>query len=189
MQSILTDYVRGLRQCLDEIEKQDVAGAADIIYQAYLEGKQVFVFGNGGSAATASHMVCDLRKGASVPGKPRLRMTCLSDNTPLMTAIGNDISYEDVFVEQLISQVQEGDVVIAISCSGNSPNVLKAVEYAKKCGAVSIGFTACGGGLLGSLVDLSITLSTRDFGQAEDIHLSLEHLLSYMVKSRIASEE
>jgi D-sedoheptulose 7-phosphate isomerase len=184
----LKNYLHGLRKCLDEIEPQDIQGVAEIIYQAYKKGGQIFVFGNGGSSATASHMVCDFKKGTSIPGKPRLRISCLSDNIPIFSAIGNDNSYENVFVEQLISQVNQEDVVIGISCSGNSTNVLKAIKYAKECGAITIGFTAFGGGMLRETTDKSINLTCQDFGQSEDIHLSLSHILTYLLKGMISND-
>jgi D-sedoheptulose 7-phosphate isomerase len=182
---ILPSYLSGLQDCISEISNQDIQGVADIVFSAYRNNRQIFIFGNGGSAATASHITCDLRKGTAQPGKARLKVTSLSDSIPLFTAIGNDISYESVFVEQLISQVEKGDVAIGISCSGNSPNVLKAVQYAKEHGATTIGFTACGGGKLRGMTDRNINLSTHDFGQAEDIHLSLGHIISYMVKAKM----
>jgi D-sedoheptulose 7-phosphate isomerase len=185
LNDILSNYLAGLVGCIEEIARQDVAGVAEVIYRAYLEKKHIYIFGNGGSSATASHMVCDFQKGTSVPGKPRLRVSCLSDNTPLMTAIGNDIDFRDVFVEQLVSQLSPGDVAIGISCSGNSPNVLKAIAYAKECGAITIGFTAFGGGELRRMADKSINLTSRDYGQAEDVHLCLDHILTCMLKARI----
>jgi D-sedoheptulose 7-phosphate isomerase len=186
--NILQSYLSGLQLCIDEISNQDIEGVADILFEAYRNNRQIFIFGNGGSAATASHIVCDLRKGTALPGKPRLKVISLTDNIPLFTAIGNDISYESVFVEQLISQVEKGDVAIGISCSGNSPNVLKAIQYAGEHGATTIGFTACGGGKLKGITDKNINLSTHDFGQAEDIHLSLGHILKELIKAKMKSD-
>jgi len=186
--NILQSYLSGLQLCIDEISKQDIEGIADILFEAYRHNKQIFIFGNGGSAATASHMVCDLRKGAALPGKPRLKVVSLTDSIPLFTAIGNDINYESVFVEQLISQVEKGDVAIGISASGNSPNVIKAIEYAHDQGATTIGFAAFGGGKLKDITDKSINLSTRDYGHAEDIHLSLGHILKELIKAKMKSD-
>jgi D-sedoheptulose 7-phosphate isomerase len=182
---VLLSYLNGLQDCINEISNQDIEGVADAVFDAYRNNRQIFIFGNGGSAATASHITCDLRKGTALPDKVRLKVTSLSDSIPLFTAIGNDISYESVFVEQLISQVEKGDIAIGISCSGNSPNVLKAIQYAKEQGATTIGFTACGGGKLKSMTDRNINLSTCDFGQAEDIHLCLGHIISYMIKAKM----
>jgi D-sedoheptulose 7-phosphate isomerase len=186
--NILQSYLHGLQLCINEISNQDIQGIADILFEAYRHNRQIFIFGNGGSAATASHIVCDLRKGTALPGKPRLKVVSLTDSIPLFTAIGNDINYESVFVEQLISQVEKGDIAIGISASGNSPNVLKAIQYASEQGAITIGFTAFGGGKLKDMTDKSINLSTRDFGQAEDIHLSLGHILKELVKAKMMSD-
>ena len=186
--NVLQSYLSGLQLCINEISSQDIQGVADIIFEAYRNNRQIFIFGNGGSAATASHMVCDLRKGTALPGKRRLKVVSLTDNIALFTAIGNDIDYESVFVEQLISQVEEGDVAIGISASGNSPNVIKAIEYAHGQGATTIGFAAFGGGKLKDITDKSINLSTRDYGQAEDIHLSLGHILKELIKAKIKSD-
>jgi D-sedoheptulose 7-phosphate isomerase len=186
--NILQSYLHGLQLCINEISNQDIQGIADILFEAYRHNRQIFIFGNGGSAATASHIVCDLRKGTALPGKPRLKVVSLTDSIPLFTAIGNDINYESVFVEQLISQVEKGDIAIGISASGNSPNVLKAIQYASEQGAITIGFTAFGGGKLKDMTDKSINLSTRDFGQAEDIHLSLGHILKELVKAKMISD-
>jgi D-sedoheptulose 7-phosphate isomerase len=186
--NILQNYLSGLQLCISEISNQDIEGIADILFEAYQNNRRIFIFGNGGSAATASHMVCDLRKGTALPGKPRLKVTSLTDNIPLFTAIANDLNYDSVFVEQLISQVEKGDVAIGISASGNSPNVLKAIQYASEQGATTIGFTAFGGGKLKDMADKSINLSTRDFGQAEDIHLSLGHILKELIKAKIKSD-
>jgi len=185
MKEIFNSYIDGLKNCLKEIEQQDIVGIAYLIYQAYKMGNQIFIFGNGGSAATASHMACDLKKGAIIPGKPRLKVTSLTDNVSLITALSNDNGYESVFFEQLYSQVEEGDVVVAISCSGNSPNVIKAVEYAKNCGATVVAFTAFGGGQLLLKSDRCINLSTTDYGQGEDIAVSIEHILAAMIKELI----
>lgn len=186
--AILHDYLAGLRSCIDEIEGQDVGAIAGVIYRTYLSGRQLFIFGNGGSAATASHMVCDLRKGAAVSGRQRIKAIALTDNISLLTAVGNDIDYESVFVEQLVGNVGKGDVALGISCSGNSPNVLAAIRYARENGATTIGFTGFGGGKLKQMTDLCITLSSRDYGQVEDAHLSLEHIITCMVRQKIRGE-
>jgi D-sedoheptulose 7-phosphate isomerase len=182
---IFRNYLAGLGDCIDEISRQDLVTVADLIFQAYLKGKQVFIFGNGGSASTASHFARDLRIGTAAPGKPRVKSLCLADSVALITSLANDIDYESVFVEPLIGQVERGDVAIGISCSGNSPNVLKAIDYAHRCGAFTIGLAAFGGGRLRATTDKCIVLSTRDYGQAEDIHLALGHILTYLVRERI----
>ena len=187
--SLVQNYIKGLTQCCEELWRQsaNIEEIADIIFDAYKRGKQIFIMGNGGSATTASHFARDLQIGAAVAGKPRIQATSLTDNVAFITALANDIDYSSIFEEQLIGQLEEGDVVIGISASGNSPNVLKAIEYARKNGAITIGFIGFGGGKLRELVHKSIVLSSRDYGQVEDIHLSLAHIVSYLVKERISS--
>ncbi len=132
-------------------------------------------------------VIYDLGKGAAVEGKQRLRAISLTDNVALATAIANDIGYESIFKEQLVNLLNEGDVVIGLSASGNSPNVLEAIRYAKDKGAIAIGLIGFGGGVLKEIADKSIVLSSRDYGMVEDSHLILEHLLSRLAKARIAS--
>jgi D-sedoheptulose 7-phosphate isomerase len=183
--AIQQDYLAGLRSCIDEIETQDVNAVAEAIYRTYLTSRQLFIFGNGGSAATAAHMVCDLRKGAAVQGRRRIKAFNLSDNIPMLTAVGNDIDYESIFVEQLIDNIEKGDIALGISASGNSPNVLAAIRYAREKEATTIGFTGFGGGKLRQMTDISINLSCRDYGQVEDMHLSLEHMITCMVREMV----
>jgi D-sedoheptulose 7-phosphate isomerase len=184
-EAIQQDYLAGLRACIDEIETQDVNAVAEAIYRTYLTSRQLFIFGNGGSAATAAHMVCDLRKGAAVQGRRRIKAFNLSDNIPMLTAVGNDIDYESIFVEQLIDNIEKGDIALGISASGNSPNVLAAIRYAREKEATTIGFTGFGGGKLRQMTDISINLSCRDYGQVEDMHLSLEHMITCMVREMV----
>lgn len=184
---LIQSYIKGLYQCLEEISEQNVEGIADIIYDAYKKRNQIFIIGNGGSATTASHFARDLQIGAAVEGKPRIRAISLTDNIALMTALANDIDYSSIFEQQLIGQLNEGDVLIGISASGNSPNILKAIQFARTNGAMSIGLVGFGGGKLTPLVDKCIILSSRDYGQVEDVHLSLAHIISYLVRERLAN--
>lgn len=185
--SLVENYIKGLYECLEELSRQNIEEIADIIFDAYKKGKQIFIMGNGGSATTASHLARDLRIGTAIEGKPRVHATSLTDNVAVITALANDIDYSSIFEQQLIGQSDEGDVVIGISASGNSPNVLKAIEFARKNGAVTVGFIGFGGGKLKELVHKCIVLSSKDYGQVEDIHLSLAHIVAYLVKGRIAS--
>ena len=185
---IIEDYLKGLHACLDEISQQDIEGIADIIFAAYKKGNQVFIMGNGGSATTASHFARDLQIGTAVEGKPRVRTISLTDNVTMITALANDIDYSSIFKEQLVGQIEEGDVVIGISASGNSPNVLKAIEFARSQGAMTVGFIGFGGGKLKELVHKAIILSNRDYGPVEDVHLSLDHIVSCLVRERIAND-
>ncbi len=182
------DYIEGLHGCLNELSQQEgkIERMANIIFEAYKKGKQVFIMGNGGSASTASHCALGFEKQSAVEGKPRLKSKSLTDNMALITAWANDVDYASIFVEQLRNHLEEGDVVIGISASGNSPNVLRAIEYAKRKSAITIGFTGFGGGKLKPLTDECIILSSTDYGQVEDTHLTLTHILSGMLKERIA---
>ena len=186
--SIIENYIKGLQECLDELSRQGerIEGITNIIFRAYKDGRQVFIMGNGGSASTASHCALGFEKQSAVEGKPRLKSKSLTDNIALITALANDIDYTYIFKEQLINQLGKGDVVIGISASGNSPNILRAIEYAKDKGAITIGFTGFGGGKLKELADECIVLSSRNYGQVEDAHLALTHVISDMLKERIA---
>jgi len=181
------EYLSGLRKTLDEINIEDVTRVVEVLLDAYRRGRTIFIIGNGGSAATASHMMCDLAKGCAVEGKPRIRALSLTDNVSIMTAISNDISYEKVFTEQLKVFLEEGDVVLGITASGNSPNILDAIRYAKEHGATTIGFIGFGGGKLKALVDVNVTVSSRNYGHVEDLHCVLEHLISQCLRQKIAA--
>ena len=145
-------------------------------------GKRVYTCGNGGSASTASHMASDLNKGSNRPDAPRFRAVALTDNIPAMLAWANDSSYEDVFVEQLRNHVEAGDVVIGISGSGNSVNVLKAIDFANDAGAVTIGLSGFDGGKLAKSAKISYTVPSDCMQQIEDIHLLIEHLISVVLR-------
>jgi D-sedoheptulose 7-phosphate isomerase len=188
--SSMRDYVKGLLDCLDEVvsQEQTIEKIADIIFKAYKKGKQVFVIGNGGSASTASHCALGFEKQCVVEGKPRIRSKSLTDNIALITAWANDIDYTSIFEQQLMNQLDDGDVLIAISGSGNSPNIIRAAEYANARGAVTIGFTGFGGGRLKEIVSECVSLSSRNYGQVEDVHLALTHILSDMLRERIARD-
>lgn len=187
--SIVQNYIEGLDKCLAELSQQEerIERIANIIFEAYKRRKQVFIMGNGGSASTASHCALGFEKQSAVEGKPRPRAKSLTDNAALITAWANDTDYSCIFIEQLKNRLEEGDVVIGISASGNSPNVLRAIEYAKDRGAIPVGFTGFGGGRLKQLTNECIILSSRDYGQVEDTHLVLTHILSDMLKERIAN--
>ena len=179
---ILQSYLAGLRVCINEIDQQGISEVAGMIYQAYLKGNQVFIFGNGGSALTASHFAHSL---FSVSDKPRIKAIRISDNLGAITSIANDKNYESIFSEQLVGQIQKGDIALAMSCSGNSPNVLKALTYARENQAKTIGFTGFDGGRLGEMVDLCVKIHSLDKGQVEDMHLALGHIISKMLSGMI----
>lgn len=180
---ITDQYISGLKSCLDQLDRQSLETIIELIMDTYHERKTVFIMGNGGSASTASHMSCDFNKGTLLrhydEKEKRFRVISLTDNVALLTAYGNDLSYEDIFVQQLRNLVERGDVVIAISGSGNSANCVKAVQYAKRCGAQTIGLLGFKtGGKLAKLVDLSIIIKSNHYGICEDMHLILDHIIT-----------
>ena len=166
-----------------------LAHAAELLLDCRRRGGTIFVLGNGGSAATASHFVCDLTKGTRMDGAPAFRVVALTDNVPLMTAWGNDTSYDRIFAEQLVALLRPGDVVVAISASGNSPNVLAAAEVARDVGAVTIALTGQTGGMLAPLVDLTIRVPSESMEQVEDAHLVIAHSLCIALRKRLRDGE
>jgi D-sedoheptulose 7-phosphate isomerase len=159
--------------------------ACDLLWQAYEGNKQIFIFGNGGSAGTSNHMVNDLSKGTAIEGKKRLRVIGLADNMSLLTAYANDNGYDVVFSEQLKNLLNPGDVCIAISASGNSPNVVKAVEYAKKNGGKVISLVGFTGGKIKPLSDVALYFETHNYGICEDAQLMFSHLSSQFLHQKI----
>lgn len=164
---------------LDAIEK-----IAKIIEKAEKAGNQVFVMGNGGSAATASHIATDWSKTAERKGKRLLRCLSLNDNVPFMTAIANDLGYDEVFVRQLANVIRRGDVAVIISGSGNSPNVVKAAKFARSKGAVTVGMTGFTGGKLRKLVDICLHIDSDQYGVIEDLHMAAGSILAFYLKQR-----
>jgi D-sedoheptulose 7-phosphate isomerase len=180
----LSNYVLDLKLALDQLPLAQVNNLATRLHQARLAGQRVFVFGNGGSASTASHLACDLGKNTVVDQLPRLRALALTDNMALFSANANDLGYQKVFAEQLISFVEPNDIVIAISASGNSPNVLEAVALARHHQAYTVGWSGYEGGKLAQLVDLPIVVRSHCIEQIEDAHLVLAHLLTVAVRQQ-----
>jgi len=184
----LNQYLVELEEAVRLLKRDSLWQATQVLFQAWRRGAQIFILGNGGSAATASHMANDLNKLTISPGKPRFKAIALTDNVPLMTAWGNDSSYEDIFAEQLTNFIQAGDVVVAISASGNSPNVLRAVQVARQHGATTIALTGDTGGKLKSMVDYCVLTPTGHICQQEDCHLIAEHAIANALKKLIVLE-
>ncbi len=172
-------YVDKLVGTLRGLDLSKIDQAIEWLREARDNGNTIFTCGNGGSASTASHFVCDIVKGASFQREKRFRIMALTDNLAAITAYSNDVSYECVFVEQLKNFAKPGDVVIAISGSGNSPNVLRAIEYANEAGCKTIGMTGRDGGKLGGLVQLNVLAADPHMGRIEDAHLIACHMLAY----------
>jgi D-sedoheptulose 7-phosphate isomerase len=178
-----TDFARAykasLLHALDTIDLDLVAQAIEILREARDRGRHIFVCGNGGSASTASHFVTDMVKGASYNRQARFRIMALTDSMPTITAYSNDISYECIFAEQLKNFAQPGDVLIAISGSGNSPNVVCATQCANEVGCQTIALTGRDGGKLGPLAKLQIRVAEPHMGRIEDGHLIVCHMICY----------
>jgi D-sedoheptulose 7-phosphate isomerase len=172
-------YKRDLLEMADKIDLDKVSQAVEWFKEARTGNHGIFVCGNGGSASTASHFVCDMVKGASYKRPQRFRIQALTDSLPTITAYSNDVDYEIVFVEQLKNFARPGDLVMAISGSGNSPNVLRAVEYANSIECRTIGLTGREGGKLGPLSQLEINVANPHMGRIEDGHMFVCHMICY----------
>ncbi len=183
---VVTRYLRDLAATMGRLPRGEIERLVELLHQARLEGRQVFLLGNGGSAATASHFACDLAKNTIAKGLPNFRALSLTDNAALMTAWANDTAYDNLFCGQLGCLLQAGDVVIGISGSGSSPNVLRAMEMARSAGATTVGLTGFAGGRLKDLVDLAVVVPCDCMEQIEDLHLVLEHLVVTALRERAA---
>ena len=172
-------YKADVLKAIDTIDLEKVGQAIDILKRARDEDRRIFVCGNGGSASTASHFVCDMVKGASFHRDKRFRIMALTDALPTITAYANDVCYDCVFVEQLKNFAEPGDVVIAISGSGNSPNVLQAMEYANSIGCRTIALSGRNGGKLGPMAQLNLQASNPHMGRIEDVHMIVMHMICY----------
>lgn len=192
MENFTQRYFQELKKAIDGLDHGKIKMIIDAIFNAYKNGKQIFIIGNGGSSATASHFACDLGKGTlrNIYGEneKRFRVISLTDNVATLAAYGNDMSFDDIFVQQLKNLLNEGDVVVGISGSGNSPNVVKAMLYAKEQGAKTIGLLGFKtGGKLAEIVENKIVVDDNHYGRIEDIHLMLCHIISdavFLLKSQ-----
>ncbi len=182
MPLLAAEYAILVKQAIESVDEAHLAQLLAELKACRRRGSTIYLFGNGGSAATASHLACDLAKGSRRPDAPPLRVVALTDNVPVMTAWANDASYESIFAEQLRNLVRPGDVAIAISCSGNSPNALAGVEVAKQAGAFTVGFSDQRGGKLVGMVDLALQASGPFIQVVEDAHMALGHLISISLR-------
>jgi D-sedoheptulose 7-phosphate isomerase len=188
-------YLQELNETLGLLPLQRVQQVCDALFKAYEEDRTVFIFGNGGSAALASHLACDLGKGTHSPnpdsadlnGVKRLRVFSVNDNVPMITAWANDSQYEDVFAEQIENFIGAKDIAFGISCSGNSPNVIKALRLAREKGAVTVGLTGFQGGKMKELLDFAIVVPSENMQQIEDAHLVVAHMVFLDLKRRVTN--
>jgi D-sedoheptulose 7-phosphate isomerase len=184
-------YLEGVSSSMARLPLAQIAAFAETVERAYRDDRQVFLIGNGGSASTASHMACDLAKNI-YPANPlagirRFRVLSLTDNVALITALANDCGYDRVFAEQLSYFVRPDDLVIAISASGNSPNVVEALVAARAAGARTAALLGFDGGRARDLADSAVVIESRDYGHVEDAHLIVNHLVTAWMR-RVVSD-
>ena len=176
-----TYYIRDLKDVLERLNLNQLEKVVALILHAYHKEQRIFTMGNGGSGSTASHFACDINKGCCMDLDKKFKMICLNDNVPTVLALSNDISYDVVFEEQLKNFFCPGDLVIGISGSGNSENVLRAVRYAGANGGKTIGFSGFSGGQLAQLVEVPLVAEVDDMQKVEDLHLVVVHMIMQTV--------
>ncbi len=177
MEQQIREYFEREKEIISNLDYAELAKAVSAIRDAYEREATIYSFGNGGSSATASHFVCDFNKGICEELDKKFRLVCLNDNTPIVTAIANDLSYEEVFSFQLKNRLKPEDLILAVSASGNSKNVIRAVEYAKEVGAKVVGLTGYSGGKLKELADYHMHVNVDDMQITEDIHMAFDHMM------------
>ena len=179
MKKFLGEYIAGQKHTLDTIPLEAVEDIVNVFREALQTDRQIFVFGNGGSAANASHFVTDLGKGSSDKTWKRFRCMSLNDNTPWITALGNDYAYDEIFVRQLMNFGRPGDIIFMMSVSGNSPNLVKAASWAKENGIRIIALVGAKKGKLAELADIPLVVNDDHYGRVEDAHMGVCHMIAY----------
>lgn len=181
---LIRSYFEKEVEVIEKLDIEEINAAVSAIWSAYEREATIYIFGNGGSAATASHFVCDFNKGISEGKAKKFNFVCLSDNVPTMMAIANDVSYNEVFRYQLNNKLKPTDLVIGISGSGNSKNVINAVEYAKEIGTPVIGITGYNGGKLKALADYHMDANIDDMQISEDLHMIFDHMMYFVLNHK-----
>lgn len=181
-QKTMEQYFSALKTVINDFPLDDLLTFLSVIETAREEERTIFICGNGGSWATASHMVCDFGKNTRMPGKKRMKVLGLGDNIPALSAYANDEGYDRIFAEPLISLMNRGDILIAISGSGNSPNVLRAVDAARECGGISLGLTGFKGGGLKDSADHCLIIPSNSMEMIEDFHMIVDHILTICLR-------
>ena len=179
MKNWLQSYIAAQHRALDSVSLDTIVQATETVRTAWQEDRQIFAIGNGGSAASASHFATDLGKGSSDKLGQRFRVSSLNDNVSWITALGNDYSYEDIFLRQLQNFARAGDVLIAVSVSGASPNLVKALTWAKTQGLRTIALVGAKRGTLADIAELSIVVDDTHYGRVEDVHMHILHMICY----------
>jgi len=174
----INTYFTDLEHMLRTVSLPHLQRVIRLLERAYLDNHRMFIMGNGGSAATASHFALDLAKNTIMPGAPRLKAISLTDHVPLITAWSNDTAYEHVFAEQLANMIEPGDIAVGISTSGNSPNVINALYLARQVGATTVGLLGAEGGKIKDIVDAYVLAPGQNIEQEEDAHLILAHVIT-----------
>ena len=187
MKTWLQDYIAAQHRALDSVPLDGIAQATETVRTAWREDRQIFAIGNGGSAASASHFATDLGKGSSDAAGKRFRILSLTDNVPWMTALGNDYSFEDIFVRQLQNFARPADVLIAASVSGGSPNLVKAFTWAKEHGMRTIALVGAKRGALAGLAEQAIVVDDTHYGRVEDVHMHVFHMICYAFMEKPAA--
>jgi|SRR3989338_14338 len=185
----INDYLEKLKTAIDGLNRDEINQLAEVLLDAYAKNANIYICGNGGSASTASHFACDINKGVSYGLEKRFKVISLNDNVATIMAYSNDVHYDDVFIEQLKNFIQKDDIVIGISGSGNSKNVLKAIEFANDNGNITCGLTGYNGGKLKEIARYSVNANFDDMQISEDIHLMLTHLLMKITRKSLTGSE
>jgi D-sedoheptulose 7-phosphate isomerase len=183
----INSYFTELEQMLRNISQAHLQDILSLLEETYRNGHRIFIMGNGGSAATASHFALDLAKNTIMQGAPRLKAISLTDHVPLITAWSNDTAYEHIFEEQLANMIEPGDLVIGISTSGNSPNVINALNLAKKSRAATVGLLGAEGGRIKNIVDSYVLAPGQNIEQEEDAHMILTHIITRHMREVVRS--
>jgi D-sedoheptulose 7-phosphate isomerase len=179
MKKFLTDYIAKQKQTLDTISLEKVSEIVNVFKEALNNDQQIFVFGNGGSAANASHFVTDLGKGSSDKTYRRFRCLSLNDNTPWITALGNDYSYDEIFARQLMNFARPGDIIFVMSVSGNSPNLVKAASWAQENNIRVVALVGARKGKLAEIANILLVVNDEHYGRVEDAHMGVCHMIAY----------
>lgn len=180
------EYLERLNRALSGVDRGAIDAAVEVLLACHRSGGSIYVIGNGGSASTATHMACDLSKGPTPADGKGLVVWSLTDNPALLTAIGNDLSYDRIFAEVIRQRMKPNDVLIAISASGNSPNIIEGLKTAKEIGCTIIGMTGFKGGVLAEQCDIQLHAADHTYGPVEDVHLVCNHYLVEALRSRLA---
>lgn len=183
--ALINEYLGNLSQALDRLDRDSLEKFADLIMETYERGGTIYVFGNGGSGANASHLCGDFVKGLSYGNLKRFKAICLNDNIPALMAVANDISYDDIFSEQLKNFARPGDLVIGLSGSGNSENVVRAFAHAVEIGASTVALCGFSGGKIKKMANHSVHADIQDMEISEDIHLIIAHCTKRLIMERL----